>query len=195
MDTPANEPRFVSCRCQHCDGGIEFDASDFQKGETRNVECPHCKLETLIFVPVQTNASKPKQITTTPSKPNPPAANPSPGQKELFSIKVTSRAAAIFFAFTMFCLASILVWEHLANRSQPVSGIKTVQTSLGSDLVTVSGDNWQHAKYRLDELSFEVGGYGGGHWYKVYKKSNGQLAGAIQDTKDVEKIEAYLHGN
>lgn len=125
MDTPANEPRFVSCRCQHCDDGIEFDASDFQKGETRKVECPHCHLETIIFVPVPTNAPKPKQITTTPSKPNLPAANPSPGQKELFSIKVTSRTAAIFFAFTMFCLASILVWEHLPSRSQPGLGKQT----------------------------------------------------------------------
>jgi hypothetical protein len=50
---------FVICRCQHCDGHIEFDASDFAKGETRTVECPHCKLETLIFVPV---APKPSPV-------------------------------------------------------------------------------------------------------------------------------------
>ncbi|MDR3413992.1 MAG: HNH endonuclease [Formivibrio sp.] len=42
---------FVTCQCQHCDGGIEFDASDFAKDETRAVECPHCKTDTTIFVP------------------------------------------------------------------------------------------------------------------------------------------------
>ena len=49
MNTPPNQPPcFVSCRCQHCDGHIEFDASGFAKGETRNVECPHCQQETNI---------------------------------------------------------------------------------------------------------------------------------------------------
>src|ERR1017187_28238 len=42
--------QFVTCHCEHCDGGIEFDASDFEKGETRTIECPHCHLETIIFV-------------------------------------------------------------------------------------------------------------------------------------------------
>lgn len=43
--------KFVTCRCQHCDGRIEFDASDFAKGEVRQIECPFCKLETAIFIP------------------------------------------------------------------------------------------------------------------------------------------------
>ena len=42
---------YVTCRCQYCDKGIEFDASTFDKGETRTVPCPHCGLETIIFVP------------------------------------------------------------------------------------------------------------------------------------------------
>src|ERR1035438_1251760 len=41
---------YVTCRCQYCDKGIEFDASTFDKGETRTVPCPHCGLETIIFV-------------------------------------------------------------------------------------------------------------------------------------------------
>ena len=38
-------------RCQQrcCASGIEFDASEFNKGENRTVECPHCHLETIIF--------------------------------------------------------------------------------------------------------------------------------------------------
>jgi len=54
---------FVTCQCRHCDGHIEFDASDFAKGETRTVECPHCKLETIIFVPI---APKPSPAPPSP---------------------------------------------------------------------------------------------------------------------------------
>jgi Holliday junction DNA helicase RuvB subunit len=46
-----NEPwRFVTCHCEHCGGGIEFDASGFAEDETRGVECPHCHKETIIYV-------------------------------------------------------------------------------------------------------------------------------------------------
>lgn len=48
---PNESLHFVTCRCQHCNGNIEFDASDFQIGETRVAECPHCHLETILFVP------------------------------------------------------------------------------------------------------------------------------------------------
>jgi hypothetical protein len=49
----SDSPQYVTCHCEHCDGGIEFDASGFDKGETRAVECPHCHHETVIFVPEQ----------------------------------------------------------------------------------------------------------------------------------------------
>jgi hypothetical protein len=39
----------VKCTCQHCDGHIEFEAQGFQPG-TRS-ECPHCKMETVLFIP------------------------------------------------------------------------------------------------------------------------------------------------
>jgi TPR repeat protein len=51
----SDSPQYVTCNCQHCDGGIEFDASGFEKGETRAVECPHCHVETVIFVPERVN--------------------------------------------------------------------------------------------------------------------------------------------
>jgi len=47
MNNPPNEPaRFATCPCQHCGGGIEFDAS--HRGES--VACPHCSLATVLFV-------------------------------------------------------------------------------------------------------------------------------------------------
>jgi len=53
MSNPPNEsPRYVTCPCQHCSGHIEFDASH----AGTSVACPHCGLETKLFVPkVQKN--------------------------------------------------------------------------------------------------------------------------------------------
>jgi hypothetical protein len=46
-------PNYVTCPCQHCGGKIEFDANQFDPAENTTVPCPHCKLETTIFVPEQ----------------------------------------------------------------------------------------------------------------------------------------------
>ena len=52
MSQPINQPapRYVVCDCQHCDGHIEFDANEFVE-ENSIVPCPHCGLETKIFIP------------------------------------------------------------------------------------------------------------------------------------------------
>ena len=115
MSSPSNEPpRFVTCPCQHCDGHIEFDASDFGTRETRMVECPHCHLETKIFLPGP--PSDTKTIPIASPLPKQPATVPLSSLIKSLCVKLTSRAAAVFFAFTTFCLASILVCEH---SSQP----------------------------------------------------------------------------
>lgn len=44
-------PRYVTCRCQHCDGRIEFDTDQLDGEKSVTVPCPHCQLETLIFEP------------------------------------------------------------------------------------------------------------------------------------------------
>jgi hypothetical protein len=62
METPGDQPRFVVCRCQYCDGNIEFDANHLVE-ENSIVPCPHCGLETKIFVPYQQ--------TVTPHEPSP----------------------------------------------------------------------------------------------------------------------------
>lgn len=43
--------KIVRCNCQHCNQGIEFDATGVTKGETRTAICPHCQLDTILFVP------------------------------------------------------------------------------------------------------------------------------------------------
>jgi holliday junction DNA helicase RuvB len=46
-------PRYVTCPCQYCSGKIEFDANQLDAAENTTVPCPHCGLETIIFVPKQ----------------------------------------------------------------------------------------------------------------------------------------------
>lgn len=57
---------YVVCDCQHCGGHIEFDANEFAE-ENRIVPCPHCSLETKIFIPVP----KTENIPTESSSANP----------------------------------------------------------------------------------------------------------------------------
>jgi Zn finger protein HypA/HybF involved in hydrogenase expression len=45
MKTTSTEE--LKCKCQHCDGFLLFDES--RAGET--VTCPHCQMETILFVP------------------------------------------------------------------------------------------------------------------------------------------------
>jgi holliday junction DNA helicase RuvB len=49
-ESTVSTPHLVTCHCHLCGGGIEFDARDFQTGETRPVDCPHCHKGTVIGV-------------------------------------------------------------------------------------------------------------------------------------------------
>ncbi len=42
--------RYVTCRCQRCNKGIEFDADQLTDGQT--VICPHCGIETALYAPI-----------------------------------------------------------------------------------------------------------------------------------------------
>jgi NAD-dependent SIR2 family protein deacetylase len=48
-DTESKSPNYVICSCEHCDGHIEFNANEFTE-ENSIVPCPHCGLETKIFI-------------------------------------------------------------------------------------------------------------------------------------------------
>ena len=45
MDEPASNP--VTCRCNNCDGYLQFERE--HAGE--RADCPHCKIETVLYVP------------------------------------------------------------------------------------------------------------------------------------------------
>lgn len=61
MNDPAS--KFVICRCQYCDKGIEFDA--IHTGET--IVCPHCNLETVLFIPQSKQRLPEKTVVPKPS--------------------------------------------------------------------------------------------------------------------------------
>jgi hypothetical protein len=78
MSQPNEPPRYVTCRCQYCDKGIEFDANqldvsgaagDVLIGQT--ITCPHCGLDTILFVP-----NDQRKINPQPAKSAPPPAPP-----------------------------------------------------------------------------------------------------------------------
>jgi hypothetical protein len=48
-------PRYVTCNCQHCNGRIEFDANELGDEKNITAPCPHCQLDTIIFVPPATS--------------------------------------------------------------------------------------------------------------------------------------------
>src|SRR3989442_1081867 len=54
-------PRFVTCRCKHCDGGIEFDANELTL-ENNIFPCPHCGLQVQLSIPQQ--EANPPEIPT-----------------------------------------------------------------------------------------------------------------------------------
>lgn len=43
----------MKSNCKHCEGGIEFDPSQLEPGESRLITCPHCECETSITVPIR----------------------------------------------------------------------------------------------------------------------------------------------
>ena len=43
-----NMENFIKFNCEHCNGGIEFDSSQLEPGESRLIICPHCECETSI---------------------------------------------------------------------------------------------------------------------------------------------------
>lgn len=70
---------FAKCRCQYCNGNIEFERDRLQQsgdagGQT--IQCPHCGMETLIYVPPEHTADYVKALE------NPFKSFPSPGGED-----------------------------------------------------------------------------------------------------------------
>jgi hypothetical protein len=71
MNLPAEQkpPRYVTCRCQHCDGHIEFDANEFTE-DNSIVPCPHCGLETKLFITASQTGKVSTELPSPVTTPN-----------------------------------------------------------------------------------------------------------------------------
>ena len=71
MSQPSSQPapRYVVCNCRHCDSRIEFDANEFAE-ENSIVPCPHCGLETKIFIPILQAEKVPTELPSSVASPN-----------------------------------------------------------------------------------------------------------------------------
>jgi uncharacterized protein YjeT (DUF2065 family)/Zn finger protein HypA/HybF involved in hydrogenase expression len=57
-------PSLVTCPCQHCNGHIQFDPATLSPDNNKTT-CPHCSMETILFVPPPRPTSPPKPKTAT----------------------------------------------------------------------------------------------------------------------------------
>ena len=105
-------PRYVTCPCQYCSGKIEFDASGFDDGETRTIECPHCHIETIIFVPRTRLTAQASNLANLPSpRAVPPVIQDCWEQLQLVNRRVNfaSFVQAVGWAVCGVCLLFILL--------------------------------------------------------------------------------------
>jgi len=122
MSNPPNDsPRFVTCPCQVCSGNIEFDASGFGQGETRTVDCPHCKMETIIFVP------------TSPIPPTaPPSANPASTPPKRSENQETKKCPMCAESVRQEAVVCRFCGYNFSNRQPPPVLLKPPEVKKGS---------------------------------------------------------------
>ena len=91
-------PNLITCPCQNCSGHLQFDAATLSK-ENNKITCPHCGLETILFVPPPTDAKM--QTILSPHR-------RLPGLQAQFFGKFSECAQALefleFLRFFLFCL-------------------------------------------------------------------------------------------
>jgi hypothetical protein len=115
------------CHCQHCSGKIEFDCEDFKQGETRLAECPHCHLETKLYIPnfQITESSMPKPPIRFLAKELVSAIfNATGTQRFERAIFTTIRLFALFWASLMLLSLGILTLNYIGSffTSKPATG-------------------------------------------------------------------------
>src|SRR5438128_12132952 len=60
----------VKCLCNNCSGHLEFESSD----AGQHVECPHCAMETILYVPQSPISPQEQSEPEPPPQAVPPAA-------------------------------------------------------------------------------------------------------------------------
>ena len=105
----------VKCPCQHCSGKIEFDCEDFKQGETRLAECPHCHLETKLFVPSTELSSLKPSIKFLAKELVMAVFNATGTQRFERVIFTTIRLFALFWSAMMLLALSLLTLNYIST--------------------------------------------------------------------------------
>ena len=59
--------KFVTCHCQSCSGGIEFECELFDSENPAVIECPHCGSQVRLYIPKTENAPRAQEtLSSTP---------------------------------------------------------------------------------------------------------------------------------
>jgi len=122
-----SEPQLVVCPCQHCGGGIEFDAA--QAGET--VGCPHCGVDTVLTTPADA-APPPLQPQLPPPEPPKPQPVWHGSEASLVDIQLISGAVVKVKAVRLYNageLNDIAAQKALAARL--LEGVKSPYAPIG----------------------------------------------------------------
>ncbi|MGH7975809.1 MAG: DUF6232 family protein, partial [Limisphaerales bacterium] len=132
------------CQCQHCDGSIEFDAADFEFSSGNDVRsfgqiipCPHCGMETAIYLARNSSANRAENST---------AHRPSQSSEPLPPLQPSAQAAneSIFFQsgnVTVTNARFIVGAKTFAMRSvTSVEIVKTDQEMESSRIVWASSE-------------------------------------------------------
>lgn len=142
-----DNPTYVTCHCQHCDGHIEFDASDLAAGETRTVECPHCGKETDLCGQTAAAAVALPPIISPSIPPIPPVSIPPPPlipatRKRWFRIISLAVVLATLAAFVSLIVKSIINgnFKGSGDEGSKNGGWSTSTTITNGSVVITRGD-------------------------------------------------------
>jgi hypothetical protein len=161
---PTTQPRFVTCRCQHCNNNVEFDAVNLSDGDTATIVCPHCQMDTIVFVPVSQQepekspaAKKTSMLTTLPKIAR--EANwlqiflTSRFERTIFTL---IRLFALFWAALMALVLVLLTFNYISS----FFGSKATTDTEGADTSNhgfiakmVQSDFWQNLGIYLGAAS------------------------------------------
>jgi hypothetical protein len=154
VETPNQQPNYVTCPCQHCSGHIKFNANELRKGETRTVECPHCRLETVLFDPNKNLGSqkeKTQQIKL-PQNQNSQKVKKSSGfELFLFQLTRSFTIAGALLAVIAFAITIIL----LLQTFQPEKPQKIRPVSY-EDIAPVANSEASLSDARVDDIGNKI---------------------------------------
>jgi hypothetical protein len=131
MEPPNEQPNYVTCSCQHCNGHIKFGADQLRKGETRRIECPHCHLETIIFHPHTDGKDSPSAEKINPARGearshNPKGIQPNSTKTELFVFGIVRfgiLTSAMLVLIAFFIAAGLAVSTWLPENPKSIAPI------------------------------------------------------------------------